>query len=123
MPGVSTLTRLVTRIRKEATERLWDAYLAAYIWLREIPLSEEVEFIRAVLVAVSDGKEHSEEVREAIAGLVRLMLLVDNPSHDLGSIVLVEPTPAHAGWAFVFGQRLRCPWPFTDVQPTDRRDP
>lgn len=52
-----------------------------------------------------------------------LMLLVDNPSHDLGSIVLVEPTPAHAGWALVLGQRLRCPWPFTDVQPTDRRGP
>nr|WP_255529511.1 HNH endonuclease [Leucobacter edaphi] len=98
------------------------AYLAACIWLREIPITEEAESIRLVLMAIRDGEELPEDVCEAISGLIHILVLVENPSHDLGSIVLVEPTTVHSGWGFVLGQRLRCPWPFSDVQPTDRRD-
>lgn len=98
------------------------AYLAACIWLREIPISDEAESFRSVLVAVRDGEELPKDIRQAIGGLVRNMVLVDNLSHDLGSIALVEPTEVHSGWDLVFGQRLGCPWPFSDVQPTDRRD-
>ena len=99
------------------------AYLAACVWLREIPYSQEAKSIRAVLMAVRDGQELSEDVRKDVVGLVNSMVLVENPSYDLGPIVLVEPTSTDAGWAFVLGQRLRCPWPFTGLQPTDRRDP
>jgi len=98
------------------------AYLAACIWLQEIPHSEEAKSFREALIAVRDGNELAEGVRAAIGQRVQSLVLVDCANHDVGSIALVEPTGAEQAWAFVLGGRLAVPWLFTEVLPTHRRN-
>lgn len=94
------------------------AYLAACLWLGEIPINSEAESFREVLVAVRDGVELSEDVHRAVGRLVKSLVLVENPSHDVGSVALIESTGTGPTWSFVLGGRLVVPWPFSEVLPT-----
>lgn len=95
------------------------AYLAACVWLAEIPMTDEAKSFREALLFARDGVETSDESRRAIGHRIQDLVLVDNASGVVGSIALVEPATEQARWTFVLGGRLSVPWPFTDRHPTD----
>lgn len=94
------------------------AYLAACLWLEEIPFNSEAESFREVLVSVRDGAELSDDVHRAVGRLVQSLVLVESPSHDVGSVALIKSMGTGPAWSFVLGGRLVVPWPFSEVLPT-----
>ena len=98
------------------------AYLAACIWLEEIPRSGQAVAFREALVAARDGQVTDADLRTAIGGLVQEVAVIENVSGLEGSVILVEPTEVEPRWTFVLGGRLVVPWPFADLQPSDRND-
>lgn len=43
-----------------------------------------------MLVVVRNGNEVGDEVRTAVSRLVQSLVLVENPSHEMGSIALLK---------------------------------
>lgn len=96
------------------------AYLAACIWLEEIPQSGQAVAFREALVAARDGQVTDADLRASIGSLVHEVAVVENVSGQNGSVILVEPTEVEPRWTFILGSRLAVPWPFADLQPSER---
>jgi hypothetical protein len=98
------------------------SYLAACIWLREIPMSGHALAFREALVDAREGAVTDADLRAAIGRLVQTLVLVENASHQIGSVALLEPTETLPHWMLLLGGRLAVPWPFNDWDPSDRSD-
>lgn len=93
------------------------AYLAACVWLGEIPMSDQAVACRETLVGARDGAVADADLRAAIGSLVHSLALVENGSRQVGSVALLQPTEAHPAWTLLLGGRLAVPWPFADEDP------
>jgi len=99
------------------------AYLASCVWFRSIPAGREADSIRAALVAARNGVRLPDGANERIRRLVLSVVLVENPTRDVGAIALAMPTGPGQPWTFILGQRLIVIWPFTDVLPVENHAP
>lgn len=96
------------------------AYLAATIWLRDIPISKQADLQRDTLIAARQDIPLSSDQIELVSRFTRNLTLVERPSHDSGSLAIVEPSVGCPDWTFILGGRLAIPWPFDDLSPEDR---
>ncbi len=94
------------------------SYLASCMRLQGIPRSPSADAVRAVLIAVRDGR--IPEARNLIERVVRAwpFIRVEN-GHPVSPIILVEPTVTQPNWLFVLAGSIAVRWPLADINPGD----
>ncbi len=94
---------------------LKQAYLAACLFLREVPTTAGAQRARKVLLAARD--RDASTLGEALTEFA-----VEAPGwievEGAAAVLLVEPSDAVSGWLFAFAGRFTVPWPFADLRLT-----
>jgi hypothetical protein len=92
------------------------AYLAACLTNREIPMTAEVDAIRAVLVAARDRDAKALERAQKALGFEPAVGWIEAPGSPPILLLETEET-GELRWMFLLGGRFVVQWPFKDVEP------
>ena len=117
--GSSQLTITPIDMPLLLTAALKHAYLAACLHQREVPTSDDVTRVRAVLLAARDRD------RDALIAALPKVTFLAAPgwieAADAPSVLLLEAPEDEPHWQFAFAGRFILPWPFPDVLPRAAR--
>lgn len=91
------------------------AYLAACLHQQEVPESEDVDRVRAVLLAARNRDRETLVDALARLGFEAAFGWIEGKSSP--PVLLLETDEVDPHWVFLFAGRFVLQWPFADVQP------